>query len=286
MGQVLFNGLVTGAIIAPAAIAFTMLYGILRFPNFAVGSFLTVGAFATLLFNSVFGWHLVAAAAGGMLVTALAIWLSDWLVFRSMRDHAAVTLLIVSIALSFIVENIIRLIAGNDVRGFAVPLTRPTKWAGLKFTQEQLYVILAAVVAVVLTHLVLRYTALGKAMRATADNFPLAEVRGIHTDRVIAATWLLGGALIGLAGVLAGLDLVIEPLLGWNLIIPIFAAAILGGVGSPYGAMLGAVLVGIAEELTVLWLDPAYKMGVGFVIIAALLLLRPQGLFGQPEIKK
>ena len=114
----------------------------------------------------------------------------------------------------------------------------------------------------------------------------LAEVRGIDTGRVIMFTWILCGALFGLTGVLAGLDLVIEPLLGWNLTIPIFAAAILGGIGSPYGAMVGALMVGMAEELTVLVLPSTYKVGVGFAIIAILLLVRPQGLFGQPEIKK
>jgi branched-subunit amino acid ABC-type transport system permease component len=127
---------------------------------------------------------------------------------------------------------------------------------------------------------------LGKAMRATADNFSLAEVRGINTELVIALTWLYCGALLGLTGVLAGLDLVIEPLIGWNLTIPIFAAAILGGIGSPYGAMLGAVLVGLAEEFTILVLPSTYKVGVGFVIIAVLLLFRPQGLFGVPQVKK
>lgn len=286
MGQVLFNGLVNGAIIAPPAIAFTMLYAILRFPNFAVGTFMSVGAFAALAFNQWLGWHLVPSTIAGMAVTALAIWVSDLVVFRPMRGFQSVTLLVVSIAVSFVVENIIRLIFGNEVRGFDVPLTRPIKAFGFKFTYDQLWIVATAFAAMILIHVLLRYTKLGKAMRATADNFDLAEVRGINTSRVIAATWLLGGALVGLSGVLAGIDLVIEPQLGWYLTIPVFAAAILGGIGSPYGAMLGAVLVGLAEELTVLFIAPTYKVGVGFVIIAVLLLLRPQGLFGQPMIKK
>ncbi|MHA1601076.1 MAG: branched-chain amino acid ABC transporter permease [Alphaproteobacteria bacterium] len=286
MLQILFNGLVNGAILAPGAIGFTLMFGILRFPNFAIGAYVTVGAFAILFFDQFAGWHIVPATIAGMAVTALVVWASDLVIFRPMRNYPAISLLVVSIALSLILENVIRFIAGNDVRGFDIPLTRPVKIPGLIFTYEQLYLIALAIAAMFAIHAVLKYTKLGKAMRATADNFTLAEVRGIDTGKVIAATWLIGGALAGLAGLLAGLDLVIEPLLGWHLTIPIFAAAILGGIGSPYGAMAGAVMVGLAEEMTGLWFDPAYKVGVGFVIITLLLLFRPHGLFGQPEIKK
>jgi branched-subunit amino acid ABC-type transport system permease component len=175
---------------------------------------------------------------------------------------------------------------GNAVRSFDIPLQRPHKFWGIRITKEQIEIIVLTVLIGVLTHLVLKYTRIGKAVRATADNPMLAEVRGIDTARVIMFTWAFCGALFGLTRVLAGLDLVIEPLLGWNLTIPIFAAAILGGIGSPYGAILGALMVGMAEELTVLVLPSTYKVGVGFFIIAVLLLVRPQGLFGQPEIKK
>ncbi len=286
MGQILFYGLMDGAIIALPAIAFTMLFGILRFPNFAVGTFMTVGAFIALTLNVTFGAPIWVAAIGAMAFTSVAMWLSDVIIFKAMRESHSISLLIVSIALSMIVENIIRLFYGNDVRGFELPLERPIKFAGIKFTPDQLWIIGTAIVAMLLVHALLKYTRLGKAMRATSDNFALAEVRGINTNRVIGATWLLGGALIGLAGVFAGVDLVIEPQLGWSLTIPVFAAAILGGIGSPYGAMVGAVLVGIAEELTGHFFEPSYKVGVGFVIITLLLFFRPHGLFGQPEIKK
>ncbi|MFQ5774956.1 MAG: branched-chain amino acid ABC transporter permease [Kiloniellaceae bacterium] len=286
MGQMVFNGLVNAALIAPPAVAFTMMFAILRFPNFAIGGYITVGAFAAYTFNAVLQWPLALAAAGGMAVAALVTWLSDLIVFRPMRGHSAITLLVVSIALTLILENLVRLGYGSDVRGFDLPLTRPLKWAGLHMTIEQIYILGVTVVLAATTHGLLRYTRMGKAMRATADNFSLAEVRGINTGRVIAATWLYCGALLGLTGTLAGLDLVIEPLVGWNLTIPIFAAAILGGIGSPYGALVGAVLVGLAEELTVLVLPSTYKVGVGFIIIAILLLFRPHGLFGVAQVKK
>lgn len=286
MGQMIFNGLINAALIAPPAVAFTMMFAILRFPNFAIGGYITVGAFAAYSCNVQLGLPLWLAAVGGMTVAALVTWLSDILVFRPMRGHSAITLLVVSIALTLVLENFVRLGYASDVRGFDLPLTRPIKWAGLRMTIEQLYILGIVGCVAALTHALLAYTRLGKAMRATADNFSLAEVRGINTDRVIAATWIYCGALLGLTGTLAGLDLVIEPLVGWNLTIPIFAAAILGGVGSPYGALVGAVAVGLAEEFTVLILPSTYKVGVGFVIIAILLLFRPQGIFGTPQIKK
>ena len=285
-GQLIVNGIVNAALIAPPAIAFSLLFGVLRFPNFAIGGYITVGAFIAYALNVSVGLPLWLAAIGAMAGTALTVWLSDLLVFKPMRGHGPVTLLVVSIALTLILEQIVRLIYSADVRGFDLPLQRPIKFAGLRITHEQIDIILMTLAIAVAIHVLLSHTRIGKAMRATADNQTLAEVRGINTAFVVAFTWCLCGALFGLTGVIAGLDLVIQPLLGWSLTIPILAAAILGGIGSPYGAMLGALLVGIAEELTVLVLPSSYKVGVGFVIIAALLLMRPQGLLGQPEIKK
>ncbi len=287
MMQVIVNGFISGSIIALPAIAFTLMFSIMKFPNFAIGAYVTVGAFLILFFQTIIGLPIAIATILGMAGTAIVAWLSDVLVFKPLRERSSVTLLIVSIAVAFILENTIRYIAGNDIRGFDVPLTRPLKFAfGIKATPEQLWLMVITVVAMLVVFAMLKYTRLGKAMRATADNFSLAEVRGIDTSKIIMFTWLIGGALAGLAGLLAGLDLVIEPLIGWNLTIPIMAATILGGIGSPVGAVIGAVVVGISEELTSHFFNPAYKVGVGFVIIAILLLIRPQGLFGQPEIKK
>jgi branched-chain amino acid transport system permease protein len=286
MMQIIVNGIISGSIIALPAIAFTLMFSILKFPNFAIGAYVTVGAFFIIFFQSIVGMPIWVATIFGMGATALTVWGTDLAVFKPMRQRSSITILIVSIAVAYILENIIRMIAGNDVRGFDVPLTRPIKVLGIRITIEQIWLIALSVVAMLVVFAILKYTKLGKAMRATSDNFTLAEVRGINTSRIIMATWLIGGALTGLAGLFAGLDLVIDPLVGWNLTIPILAAAILGGIGSPVGAMVGAVAVGLGEEFTAHFFNPAYKVGVGFVIIAVLLLVRPHGLFGQPEIKK
>lgn len=284
--QMIVNGVITAALIAPPAVAFSMLFGILRFPNFAIGGYITVGVFAAYAINVPFGLPLWAASLGAMLAGAAVVWASDQIIFRPMRASSPVTLLVVSIALTFVLEHSVRLIFGADVKGFDLPLERPLVFGGVHITRPQLYLIGAALLVVIVTHLLLTRTRMGKAMRAMADNPQLAEVRGIRSVLVRVAVTLYCGALLGLSGVSAGLDLVIEPLLGWGLTIPIIAAAILGGIGSVYGAMLGAVLVGLAEEFATLILPSSYKIGVGFAVITILLLLRPHGLLGQPEIKK
>lgn len=286
MAQMVVNGIVTAALIAPPAVAFSMLFGILRFPNFAIGGYITVGVFTAYAINVQFGLPLWFASLGAMLAGGGVVLVSDQLIFRPMRASAPVTLLVVSIALTFVLEHSVRLIFGADVKGFDMPLERPLFFGGVHITQSQFYLIGAALLVVIITHLLLKRTRMGKAMRAMADNSGLAEVRGIRLMLVRVAVTLYCGALLGLCGVSAGFDLVIEPLLGWGLTIPIIAAAILGGIGSVYGAMLGAVLVGLAEEFATLILPSSYRIAVGFVVIAILLLLRPHGLLGQPEIKK
>ena len=286
IGQLILNGFINAALLAPPAVAFTILFGILKFPNFAIGAYVTVGAFAAFAVNVQLGLPIWVAVVGAMAAGAAVAWLSDALVFKPLRGHAPVTLLVVSIAVAFILEQCVRLFYGGNVRGFDLALERPMRLWGLRITKEQLEILVISAVITLLVHLLLTYTAVGKAMRATADNPGLAEVRGIPHWRIAVFTWLLCGAIFGLSGFLAGLDLVIEPQIGWNLTIPIFAAAILGGIGSAGGALLGAILVGIAEELTVLVLPTTYKVAVGFLIITILLLFRPHGLFGQAEIKK
>ena len=284
--QLFVNALINTSLIAPPAIAFSLLFGVLRFPNFAIGGYITIGAFAAFTANIVLGLPMLPATAFAMAVTALLVWACDVIVFRPLREHTAVTLLVVSIALTLVLENIVRLFFGSDVRGFDLPLERPRRFGDVRITGEQVDILFATVVVAVGVHCLLRYTNLGRAMRAVADNPTLAQVRGVRINRITGATTAIGGALFGLTGVFAGLDLVVEPLVGWSLTIPIFAAAILGGIGSPYGALIGALCVGLAEELTVLILPSTYKAGVGFVIIAIFLMFRPHGLLGQAEIKK
>src|SRR5215470_10513523 len=269
IAQYVFNGIVTGGILALPAVAFSLLWRLLRFPNFAVSTYLTVGAYAALVLNAgahaplELAWVGALAATGGV---ALAV---DRIAFRPMRDRRPFSLAIASIGVAFVLENVVRFVWGNDFRAYDVPVARAASVAGLRVGREQLAILGAAVVLMGLSQAFLRRTRLGVAMRATADN-PL-----------IAVATFGGGALAGGAGVFLGLDASIDPLMGGGLIISVFAAAILGGIGSAPGALAGAMIVGIVEEAGTLVVPPAHMPPIGFVIILAVPLVRPAELAGE-----
>ncbi len=284
--QLAFNGLVTGLILALPALALTLTFGIARFPNFALGAMVTTGAYLAWAANVLAGLPLLEAAVLAALGLALVAMALDACAFRWLRERDGMTLMVASIGLSFVLENACRFAFGNDARSLAVEVARPMRWHGLRINHEQLTAAATVLVLLVLMHLLLHHTRLGRAMRAVADNAPLAAARGIERGRIVSLTWAIAGALVGVAAVLIALDRAIDPLLGWNFQIPVFAAAILGGLGSPVGAVLGALLIGLAEELSALVLPTQYRQAVGFGIILLLLLLRPHGLFGRAVIRR
>ena len=280
IAQYVFNGVVTGGILALPAVAFSLLWRLLRFPNFAVSTYLTVGAYVALMLNQHAGTSIELAWLGALVVTGAVALAVDYVAFRPMRDRRPFSLAIASIGVAFVLENVVRFGWGNDFRSYNVPVTRAMSVAGLRVGRDQLLILGVATVLMVLAQAFLRRTRLGIAMRATADDPRLAAVKGVPTERVIALATLGGGALAGGAGVFLGLDASIDPLMGGGLIISVFAAAILGGIGSAPGALAGALIVGVMEEVGTLAVPPTYKTAIGFVIILAVLLLRPTGLAG------
>jgi branched-chain amino acid transport system permease protein len=277
--QFFFNGLVTGGILALPSIAFSLLYGVLRFSNFAIGSMITIGGFLAFTANVTLGMPMVAAFLISMGLSGFVGVAVDHLAFRPMRGRRPLTLAIVSIGVSFILENIARFIWGNDLRSFQLPVARAIRWAGVLMGKEQIVILGVSVASMLTVHLLLRQTRLGKSMRAVADNPVLASVKGIDSEQVIRRATFLGAALAGASGVMVGIDTTIEPLMGFKLILSIFAAAILGGIGSASAAMGGALFVGLAEEMSMMWLPPTYKSAIGFSLIVLVLLFRPGGLF-------
>jgi branched-subunit amino acid ABC-type transport system permease component len=286
IAQLILNGFVTGLLLALPALALTLIFGILKFPNFAIGSMLTTGAYAAWIGNSLLGMPLAVAAFFAALTMAAVAMLSDVLVFTRLRDRGSITLLVASMGLSLILENICRFAFGNSTRNFAFDVARPIRWHGLRINQEQLITAITVIICVILIQLLLYGSPLGRAMRAVADNPSLAAVRGVERQTIARITWCLAGSLCALSGVLAALDRAVDPLLGWNYQIPIFAAAILGGLGSPTGAIAGALVIGLAEELSSLVLPTNYRQIVSFAVILGLLLLRTEGLFGRKAVRK
>ncbi|GLK69650.1 branched-chain amino acid ABC transporter permease [Hansschlegelia plantiphila] len=284
--QLFFNGLVTGLLIALPALALTLIFGVLKFANFAVGSMVTLGAYAAWVANVRLGLPLSASAAIAAVTVAAAGVASDQLVFERLRERGSISLLVASMGVSLIIENVCRFAFGNASRGFDVAPSRPIRWQGIRINQEQITTAAVVLVCLVLVDALLRFSPLGRAMRAVADNASLAAVRGVERRTVARLTWALVGALLGVAGVLSGLDRAIDPLIGWNYQIPIFAAAILGGLGSPLGAIAGALVIGVAEEMSALVIPTNYRQVVSFAVILALLLFRANGLFGAKAARR
>ncbi len=284
--QLLVNGLVSGMLVALPALALSLTFSVLRFANFAIGAMVTVGAYVIYGFNVGLGFSLPLAALCGAAVSALLAAVVDWLVYRPLRDRSAITLLVASMGVAFVLENAVRFLAGNTPLGYAVEAARPWRWAGLRFNVEQLITVAVSLACLAVVALIFRGSRLGRAMRAVADNPSLAATRGVSRQVVATLTWLLAGGLAALAGLLVGLDSTLDPQMGWNYLLPVFAAAVLGGWSSPGAAVAGALVMGVLSELSTLVLPAHYRTLVAFAALSLLLLLRPSGLFGRTWVHK
>lgn len=276
--QLLINGVLLGSVLALGAVGATMIFGILRFAHFAHGDFMTFGAYFALVFVSLLGLPVLAALPVAMLLTAGLAVAVDQVVYRRIRRVAPVILLISSFATALILRSLVQMIWGSSNQVYATGIQMPWRLGPLTLKPDHVTIFLAAVVLVVLVHLFLTRTRMGKAMRAMSDNMDLALITGIPAERVIMWTWAVGGALAAAAGVFLGMDTRLHPVMGWTLLLPIFAATILGGIGRPYGAILGGLLIGCAMELSTLLIPGAYKPGVAFAIMVVTLVVRPQGI--------
>ncbi len=278
--QLIVNGIAIGSILALAAIGLTLTYGILKLSNFAHGDFMTLGAYLTWLANTG-GINIWLAMILGGLGTIVAMLIAEYLLWQPMRERRAsdTTLIIISIGLALFIRNGILLFYGGGNQLYELPVVRALEFGDLKIAYYRVIVVGLAIAAIIGLHLILQNTKIGKAMRAVADNIDLARVSGINVERVVLWTWIITGTLTAFAGAMYGLIAVVRPNMGWFLILPMFASVILGGIGNVYGAIAGAFIIGIAQELSVPWLGSEYKLGVALAIMILILLLRPQGLF-------
>ena len=282
MLQLIVNGIVLGSIIALAAIGLTMVYGVLNFANFSHADFMTFGAYIAFVLNVALGLNIILSFFIAVAIAGALGVLLDFLVWKPMRRKNAdlVSLIIISIGLSLIVRNAIIFIWGGSTRNFDLPVQRGIGMLGVTITHNQLIGVGTAILFMVMVHFFLKNTKLGKAMRAISDDINLARISGIDSDKVIMWMWFIGIGLAGVAGILYGLETTIRPNMGWFLILPMFAAVILGGIGNPYGAMVGGMVIGLSQELSMLILPSEYKMGVSLGIMILVLLFKPRGLFG------
>lgn len=298
--QPLMDGLVNGAIIGLGAIGVTLVYAILRFANFAHGEMLSWGAYLALTISGAlvmllpglatpigpfsFGWSVPLALLGSVALTAGLALLVDGLLFGRLRRSGAVTIILVmaSFGAALALRNLLEFIYTSSPAYFsnALQIARPIL-PGVRATPDQMLVVALALVLVVAVHLLLTRTAAGRSMRAVSEDPQLAALVGVDTRGVIRLVWCLGAGLAAVGGVMSGIIVQIRPTMGLDLLLPLFAAAILGGIGSVPGAMLAGLVVGLAEALTVQFIGAEWRAAVSFVILVAVLLLRPQGIFGR-----
>src|SRR5918994_1821110 len=285
VAQTGLNGLSLGAIYALGAVGLTLVYGILKLVNFAHGDFLTFGAYMAYLVNVTWGAPLVVAVFWAMAATALLGLLFERTLWGPMRRRRAgfLQLILMSIGLAFLLRAVVQWFWSTEIRSLGVDNTSSVEFLGLRVGETELIVIVVGIVVIVAVGLMLRYSLLGKRMRALSDDLDLAETSGIDTKRVILYTWIFSGALAGLAGVMAAATTNLRPELGFELLLPIFAAVILGGIGDAFGALAAGMVLGVLTEWSTLVIDARWKIAVGFLVLVLALVIRPQGIFGRAK---
>jgi branched-chain amino acid transport system permease protein/neutral amino acid transport system permease protein len=301
MLELTIYGIVFGSIISIGAIGLSLVFGIIRFANFAHGDLMTTGAYVALFMVTwalawipdtnfgqfSFGWRMLIAFPVAMFVVACVAVALDRILYQKLRrkKSSAVIMAMSSLGAAFILRMLILIFWGADSLFYKPGILRPALELplGVKIRPDQILILITVCVLVVLLHLFLQKTKLGKAMRATADNMELALVSGIDTERVIIVTWGIGGALAAAGGILYGIDVQLHPYMGWNFLIPLFAATILGTIGNIYGALVGGLVIGVAQQVSTAFLMPTFKPAVAFGLMILILLIRPKGIFGGKE---
>lgn len=279
--QAIGFGLVTAAILGLAAVGLSLQVGVTNFVNFAYGDVMSLGAYLTYEFNTR-GLPLPIAALVGALVLGLVMVITNRVVFEPFirARTRLIIMLIVTFGLSFIIQNLIVLIWGAGAYRYRLEVGNAQHIGPFLWTATDMWIMVLAVTFLFALHLVLKYTKFGKSLRATSNNADLASACGINTWNIVNWTWAVSGFMAGLAGVALVAEVnTLGPVVGFNELFLVFGAIVLGGVGRPYGAMLGALIIGLTTGIAGMFVPGGYETAIAFVLMAAVLLLRPQGLF-------
>ncbi len=287
------QGLVDASIIIPGAVGLSLIYGIRKFANFAHGELMTLGGYTAFMLNVQFAMPLYWGFLVAPIVLAVVGILLELQIFSKLDGRGPIYPLVASIGLSLFLQNLVAVIWGTGITSYRY--AAPLDWTLLGGISLNPYkgalTIVLAIVFMVLVHVLLTYTTLGKAMRATSDNAELARATGIRTERVILWTWVVSSALAAVGGILIGLARDVRPTMGFDLLLVIFSAVILGGIGSAYGAMLGGLVIGLATDISIPYLSwlqqnaglvngASYSQAIAFIIMVVVLLVRPEGILG------
>lgn len=281
--NLLLNGMAEGLLIALPALAVTMVFGVARFPNAATGDLISVGGFGAFGAYKASGGSFLAATMGGIAAGVAAGWMAWQFVFKPVSRYSGVTQLLTSIGLGFLIRALLGLAFGNDHNMFELPLMRAWIVGDISVNPMDGIVAILALVTMAVVFALLYATPAGRVLRAMADNNDLARVVGINTARTNAIMWCLVGTVCGIAGLLVGMKTLVSAEAGAELLLAAFAAAVVGGLGNPLGAVAGAVILGAFQELSTPFVGFTYKIALSYVIMLLVLLWRPQGLFNRTQ---
>ena len=281
--QLFVNGIIAGGNYALAAIGYTMVYSILKFINFAHGSVAMVGAYIVFLLTmTTLNVPFLAAFFLSMILTAFLGILIEKSAYKPLRDAPKLSALTTAIAVSFVLDAAVMILVGTDIKTYDI--TYDIFVIGPIFiTSVQAVIIAASFFFMLCLYVLLTYTKLGKAIRAVADNITLGEVAGIDTDMTISSVFAIGSALAAASGTLIGLDTNMQPTMGFIITVKAFAAVVLGGLGNVYGAIAGAFIIGVVENIGVWYIPPVWKDSIAYGILILVLLFKPSGIFGTKE---
>ena len=288
--QLLLNGLIAGALYALVAAGFSIIYSTCRFFHFAHGSTVAVSAYFLYFLYAVLGLNFWVSILLTLAFSACFGWFLNKIAYAPLhrRKASSLILLVASFGLLIFFESLILLLFGADVKtiGF-IKVEKGLEIAGAIITPLQIVIILAALALLLALFYFMKKTSLGKALRAVSDNKEVAEIVGISSKKMFLAAFVIGSMLAGVAGMLAGLEQNLEPSMGTNLIIKGFTGAIVGGVYSVPGAILGSVVLGLAENFGIWFLPSGFKDAIAFTLLFAFLLFKPEGILGiRKEVQK
>ncbi len=301
--QVILNSIIRASELALLSLGLTIVYDILKFANFAHTEYAVVGAYFAFILNVTLGLPIFFSAILAAIATGIFAILIDRVVFKKMRNANGIIVMVTSLGVAIALRNTVRAIWGASPKSYNVPLQAPIVTKYFRITPLQIWIIAVGAAAMVAFYILLHYTRLGKAMRAASDNPDLAQASGIATEKIVTAVWFIAISFASLGGILIGMETYLLPYMGFAIIIPVFCAAIMGGLGNPYGAMLGALVLGFAENFGLyinfgklfnlggllhithraLFIPTGYKPAISFVILIVVLLLRPRGILGKKE---
>lgn len=281
--QLIANGMIAGGIYSLVALGYTLVYGILKFINFAHGEVVMISAYFVFLLNSMLGISFWVAAGLSVVFAAILGMVIERLAYRPLRKSHKWVPLITALGVSLLLQSIALIIFGADVKTYGVGIQKGTNILGATVTQNQLLIIITSIVMLVLLYLFYYKTKWGKATRAVSEDREVGELLGINSNRVISITFAIGSAVGAIGGVLIGLEQNIEPTMGVLLGLKAFTAAVVGGIGSIPGAMVGGYIVGMVENIGIWFIPSGYKDAIAFVILILFLLFKPTGLFGETK---